>query len=90
MSRCAAFAFVVWSNGLPNRCNPGQPKRQDHGTGHPLDGGPHGYDKAKNINGRKSHILVDTLGLLVRVSVHPANIQERDGAKMLLQPQPGN
>ena len=28
------------------------------------------------------------MGLLVRVLVHPANIQERDGARMLLQPQP--
>lgn len=37
------------------------------------------------MNGRKRHILVDTLGLLVKVCVHPANIQERDGAKMLLQ-----
>lgn len=40
------------------------------------------------MNGRKRHILVDTLGLLVRVVVHPANVQEREGAKLLLQPQP--
>jgi len=37
------------------------------------------------VKGRKRHILVDTLGLLMRVCVHPANIQERDGAKLLLQ-----
>jgi len=40
------------------------------------------------VNGRKRHILVDTLGLLVKVLVHPANIQEREGAKLLLQTQP--
>lgn len=38
------------------------------------------------MKGRKRHILVDTMGLLMRVCVHAANIQERDGAKLLLQP----
>lgn len=36
------------------------------------------------VNGRKRHILCDTLGLLWGVCVHAANIQERDGAKLLL------
>jgi len=40
------------------------------------------------VKGRKRHILVDTLGLLMRVCVHPADIQERDGAKLLLQASP--
>ena len=30
--------------------------------------------------GRKRHLLVDTLGLILAVVVHPANIQDRDGA----------
>jgi putative transposase len=47
-------------------------------------GGPHGYDAGKKINGRKRHLLVDTLGLLLQVVVHPANLQDRDGAKLLL------
>lgn len=34
--------------------------------------------------GRKRHILVDTLGLLLGVVVHPADIQEREGAYLLL------
>ena len=34
--------------------------------------------------GRKRHILVDTLGLILLVCVHPANIQDRDGARLLL------
>ena len=37
------------------------------------------------MKGRKRHILVDTDGLLLQVCVHPANIQEREGAKLLLQ-----
>ena len=47
-------------------------------------GGPHGYDAGKKVNGRKRHILVDTLGLLLCVKVHAANVQDRDGAKLLL------
>lgn len=48
-------------------------------------GGPRGYDAGKNINGRKRHIIVDTIGLLLAVVVHAASIQDRDGAKMVLQ-----
>ena len=48
-------------------------------------GGPRGYDGGKKINGRKRHILVDTLGLLLAVVVHPANIQDRDGAKTVFE-----
>jgi putative transposase len=47
-------------------------------------GGPHGYDGGKKVNGRKRHILVDTLGLLLKVIVHPANLQDRDGARLVL------
>ena len=43
-----------------------------------------GYDAGKKVNGRKRHILVDTIGLLLLVMVLPANIQDRDGAKQLL------
>jgi len=48
-------------------------------------GGPHGYDGGKKINGRKRHILVDTLGLLLKVVVHAATIQDRVGAKLVLE-----
>jgi putative transposase len=49
-------------------------------------GGPHGYDGAKKLNGRKRHLLVDTIGLLIKVVVHPADIQDREGVKLLLSP----
>lgn len=39
--------------------------------------------RGKKIKGVKRHILVDTLGLLLAVVVHPANIQDRDGAKLV-------
>jgi putative transposase len=48
-------------------------------------GGPHGYDAGKKINGRKRHLLVDTLGLVLMIIVHAADIQDRDGARLVLQ-----
>ena len=48
-------------------------------------GGVRGYDAGKRINGRKRHIVTDTLGLLVGLEVHSAGIQDRDGAPDLLK-----
>jgi transposase len=47
-------------------------------------GGAVGYDAGKRIKGRKRHLLVDTLGLLLGVAVTPANVTERAGAQILL------
>jgi transposase len=47
-------------------------------------GGPRGYDAGKKIKGRKRHIVTDTAGHLVGLHVHPADIQDRDGAVPLL------
>ena len=47
-------------------------------------GGVRGYDAGKRINGRKRHIVTDTVGLLVGVVVHGADIQDRDGAPEVL------
>ena len=46
--------------------------------------GIRGYDAGKKINGRKRHLLVDTLGLLMAVVVTAASVQDRDGARLLL------
>jgi transposase len=47
-------------------------------------GGPRGYAAEKMIKGRKLHILTDTIGLPVGMIVHPADVQDRDGAPVLL------
>jgi putative transposase len=47
-------------------------------------GGDHGYDGGKKINGRKRHILVDTLGLLLAVVVTAANVDDAAGAQKVL------
>lgn len=44
-----------------------------------------GYDAAKKIHGRKRHLSVDLLGLVLRVLVTSASIPERQGAKQVLQ-----
>jgi transposase len=43
-----------------------------------------GYDAGKKVNGRKRHIAVDTIGLLLTVLITAAGVQDRDGAKPLL------
>lgn len=43
-----------------------------------------GYDAGKKINGRKRHIVTDTLGLLVVVLVTTAGLQDRDGGRLVL------
>ncbi len=48
-------------------------------------GGVRGFDAGKKVKGRKRHIVVDTLGLLVGVVVHAADIQDRDGAPAVLK-----
>jgi transposase len=48
-------------------------------------GGPRGYDGGKKINGRKRHIVVDTLGLLLVCLVTPANADDGTTAPQLLE-----
>jgi putative transposase len=48
-------------------------------------GGESGYDAGKKVKGRKHHILVDTLGMILAIDVHPASVQDRDGAKHVLE-----
>jgi putative transposase len=48
-------------------------------------GGLRGYDGGKKTVGRKRHILVDSMGLLLLIVVTAANIQDRDGAKLVFE-----
>ena len=43
-----------------------------------------GFDAGKKVNGRKRHVVVDTLGLLVVVLVTAASLQDRDGGRLVL------
>ncbi len=55
----------------------------------PWKKGARGYDAGKKIKGRKRHIVVDTLGMLLAVVVHAADIQDRDGARLVLAKRVG-
>jgi putative transposase len=54
-----------------------------------VGGGERGYDGAKKLKGRKRHLLVDTQGLVLEAKVHRANVTDRDGIKLLLEPAAG-
>ena len=48
-------------------------------------GGQRGFDAGKMVKGRKRHMLVDTLGLVLCIVVHSAQLQDRDGARLLFE-----
>ena len=71
------------TRGQPHRLHHRQPEREKRRKrGRCID--PPGYDAGKKIKGKKRHILVDTLGLLLHAIVHPADIQDRDGGVVVL------
>jgi transposase len=74
-----------WQGGRQARPQPSSTARppKEPSKGATLD--PSGYDAGKKVTGRKRHILTDTLGLLLAVTVHPASVQDRDGAEALLR-----
>jgi transposase len=49
-------------------------------------GGERGYDAGKQVKGRKRHLLVDTQGLVLAAKVHTADVMDRDGITLLLEP----
>ena len=51
----------------------------------PDQAGERGYDAGKKIKGRKRHVAVDTLGLLLAIMITPAAVQDRDAAKSLIK-----
>jgi len=77
---CFAMKLV----GKPDAGNPHVRLMTGKGNGAHSNASPR-PSSTLQVTGRKRHILVDTLGLLLGVSVSPANIQDRDGACGLLR-----
>ncbi len=72
--------------------------RHKHATGGSIDSqsvkgtlvpGLRGYDANKKVKGRKRPLLVDTIGLVMKAKVTTADMQDREGARLLLKHLPG-
>jgi putative transposase len=50
-----------------------------------VGGKERGFDPAKNVEGRKRHLLVDTEGLVLKAKVHSAKVPDQDGLRVLLE-----
>ena len=71
------------SRGQPKCRRDRQPERERRRKrGARID--PSGYDAGKKVKGKKRHLLVDTLGLMLAIAVHAADLQDRDGAPLVL------
>lgn len=69
-----------WRQRLGRNTQPSAAVIDSQSTRISPQGGSSGYDAGKKVKGRKRHIVVDTLGLLLAVSVTAASVQDRDGA----------
>ena len=72
--------FIFPSRGLVRSCHPPRSPATPRPVGKPS----RGYDAGKKVNGRKRHVAVDTIGLLLSVLITAAGVQDRGGAKPLL------
>jgi putative transposase len=69
-----------WRERLGRHAEPSAAVLDAQSNRHSPQGGEAGFDAGKKIKGRKRHLVVDTLGLLLAVSVTAASVQDRDGA----------
>ena len=51
-----------------------------------VGGTERGFDPAKQVAGRKRHLLLDTEGLVLKAKVHSARVPDEDGIRLLLEP----
>src|SRR5215470_3553746 len=72
-----------WTRGEPDRGDYRQSECEEcRKRGREVD--PSGYDAGKQVKGKKRHVLVDTLGLVLQALVTPAHVQDRDGGQLLI------
>lgn len=69
-----------WRERLGRHAQPSAAVLDSQSTRNSPQGGETGFDGAKKVKGRKRRMLVDTLGLLLAVTITAASVQDRDGA----------
>jgi putative transposase len=69
-----------WRERLGRHAQPSAAVLDSQSRRNSPQGGEAGFDGAKKVKGRKRHMLVDTLGLLLAVTITAASVQDRDGA----------
>jgi len=69
-----------WRERLGKHARPSAAILDSQSTRISPQGGESGYDAGKKVKGRKRHLVVDTLGLLLSVTITAASVQDRDGA----------
>lgn len=69
-----------WRERMNRSVGPSAAVIDSQSTRSSTQGGEHGFDAAKKVKGRKRHVIVDTLGLLLAVTVTAASTQDRDAA----------
>jgi transposase len=80
----ALRAAVRDEGGRDPMCSAGIVDAQSVKGADTVGSGTRGFDAGKKVNGRKRHVVVDTLGLLVVVLVTAASLQDRDGGRLVL------
>lgn len=69
-----------WRERLERNAQPSTAIIDSQSTRISPQGGAQGYDAGKKVKGRKRHLVVDTLGLLLAVCITTASVQDRDAA----------
>ena len=75
---------AFWREGLDRNVSPTTAVIDAQSTRHSPQGGESGIDAGKKVKGRKRHLVVDSLGLLLGVIVTAASIQDRDAFPPLM------
>ena len=81
---CSGSRSGLVRDGSPPPARPSWTARASR----PPNGGRHGYDGAKRLNGRKRHLLVDTLGLVIKVHLTAADVVTGAKPRFLGPPVP--
>ena len=74
-----------WRLRMGRSAEPTAPVTDAQSTRSSPQGGDSGVDAGKKVKGRKRHMVVDTLGLLLAVAGTAASVQDRDGAKEVVE-----